>query len=218
MRGTDISKKLLQLRALPERQIPQGLSEYLLVLSPPAGLWEEVMRIKKYFGGKYQAPAALKTKPHITLVKFVSPRSLSDAMILHLGRIAARLHPFRVQAENFGSFPTHTIYLRVGSGEPFRQAVTAVKEARRFMRVKEFEPHFIQEPHMTICRKLLPWQYEQAWLEFAHLDFSGCFVAEELLLLRRPFDGSLHRYETAARLPLKGITPPAPEQIALFNP
>lgn len=42
------------------------------------------------------------------------------------------------------------------------------------------------EPHLTIARKLLPWQYEQGWKEFSHLQFTGRFIADAMLLLRRP--------------------------------
>jgi hypothetical protein len=50
------------------------------------------------------------------------------------------------------------------------------------------KPHFIMEPHLAIARKLLPWQYEKGWLEFSNLHFTGRFIADAMLLLRRPLD------------------------------
>ena len=41
------------------------------------------------------------------------------------------------------------------------------------------------ESHITIARKLKPWQYEKGWLELSHTHFSGRFVADHLLLLRK---------------------------------
>ena len=48
------------------------------------------------------------------------------------------------------------------------------------------KPHFIMEPHLTIARKLKPWQYEKGWLEYSHKSFTGRFIADGMILLRRP--------------------------------
>ncbi len=42
------------------------------------------------------------------------------------------------------------------------------------------------EPYITIARKLLPWQYEKGWLEYSHRQFTGRFIADGMLLLKRP--------------------------------
>ena len=38
---------------------------------------------------------------------------------------------------------------------------------------------------MTIAHKLLPWQYEKGWLEYSHKHFTGRFIADSMLLLKR---------------------------------
>jgi hypothetical protein len=43
----------------------------------------------------------------------------------------------------------------------------------------------MEEPHIAIARKLLPWQYEKGWLEYQHRHFSGKFIADGMLLLKR---------------------------------
>ncbi len=50
---------------------------------------------------------------------------------------------------------------------------------------KDNKPYFITEPHLTIARKLLPWQYEKGWLEYQHRNFHGRFIADHALLLKR---------------------------------
>jgi hypothetical protein len=47
------------------------------------------------------------------------------------------------------------------------------------------KPHFIDEPHLTVARKLLPWQYEKGWLEYSNRHFTGRFIADSMLLLKR---------------------------------
>ena len=41
------------------------------------------------------------------------------------------------------------------------------------------------EPHLTIARKLKPWQYEKGWLEYSQRHFTGRFIADSMTLLRR---------------------------------
>jgi hypothetical protein len=49
----------------------------------------------------------------------------------------------------------------------------------------EHKPHFIDEPFIAVGRKLVPWQYEKGWLEFSHRQFTGSFIADNMLLLKR---------------------------------
>jgi hypothetical protein len=64
--------------------------------------------------------------------------------------------------------------------------VRQLKEAQRLLKLNnENKPHFIDDPHLIICRKLKPWQYEQGWLEYAHRQFTGRFIADGMLLLKR---------------------------------
>ena len=42
---------------------------------------------------------------------------------------------------------------------------------------KDNKPHFMNDPHLTVARKLLPWQYEKGWLDYSHRHFTGRFIA-----------------------------------------
>ena len=52
------------------------------------------------------------------------------------------------------------------------------------------------EPYATIARKLQPLQYEKGWLEYSHRHFTGRFIADAMLRLKRPL-GEM-KYEIAA--------------------
>jgi hypothetical protein len=61
-----------------------------------------------------------------------------------------------------------------------------MKQAQRLMTLnRENKPHFIETPHLSICRKLKPWQYEEGWLDYSHRQFTGRFIADSMLLLKR---------------------------------
>lgn len=124
--------------------------------------------------------------------------------------------PFKVELKDFGSFPSHAIYINVASRLPVQNLVKEVRsQAQRLMKLNdENKPHFMLEPHLTIARKLKPWQYEKGWLEYNTKSFSGRFIADSMTLLRRPV-GEL-RYSTIARFEFQNL-PVSTRQGELFG-
>jgi len=161
-------------------------NEYLLILNPHEELRNRILQVKKEFYDSYQASTAKWGKPHVTLVTFTQLALMEERIVQRLRTIAMGYNPFKVELKDFGSFPSHTIFINVTSKLPIRGLVHEVKDAQRLMKLdKEHKPHFIDEPHLTIARKLLPWQYEKAWLEYSNKYFTGRFIADGMLLLKR---------------------------------
>ena len=101
--------------------------EYLLVLNPHEELRNRIQDIKKEFAEKYKAPIAFYTKPHITLVNFLAYEMTEEKILHRLGVVAMGLTPFKVELKDFGSFPTHTIYVNVSTKVPIQQVVRELK-------------------------------------------------------------------------------------------
>ncbi len=179
--------------------------EYLLVLNPHEELRHKIMAVKDNFYNSYQAETARWGKPHLTLVNFVQYELLEERIINRLKVIAMGYHPIKVELKDYGSFPAHTIYINVTSKLPVQNLIKQIRtEAQRLMKLNDDnKPHFIMEPHMTIARRLLPWQYEKGWLEYSHKHFTGRFIADAMLLLKRPV-GEL-KYEIAQRFEFQNL-------------
>lgn len=161
-------------------------NEYLLILNPHEELRNRIQQVKKDFYDAYQAPTALGGKPQLTLVRFTQLALMEERIVQRLRTIAMGYCPFKVELKDFGSFPSHTIFIQVTSKLPIRGLVKEIKDAQRLMKLdKDHKPHFIDEPYLTIARKLLPWQYEKGWLEYSHKSFTGRFIADGMLLLKR---------------------------------
>src|SRR5882672_1960524 len=161
--------------------------EYLLVLSPHQELWNKIKQVKQEFYDVYEAPTAIGGRPHVTLVNFVQYEMMEERLINRLKVVAMGYHPFKVELKDFGSFPSHTIFINVTSKIPVQNLVKTIRtEAQRLMKLNDDnKPHFIMEPHITIGRKLKPWQYEKGWLEYSNKHFAGRFIADAMLLLKR---------------------------------
>jgi len=168
---------------------PQNIydyNEYLLVLNPHEDLCNKIFEIKKEFSRNYKALTAIYSKPHVTLVNFLQFEMREERLVNHLNNVAASYHPFKIDLKDYGSFPTHSIFINVASKLPVKNLIKELKPAQHLMTLdKENKPHFIDNPYLTISRGLLPWQYEKGWLEFSHRHFTGRFVANNMLLMKR---------------------------------
>lgn len=191
------------------------LYEYLLVLNPHEELFNRIITIKEEFAGKYKTGVAKSTKPHITLVNFINHQMMEERILHRFQTIAMGITPFKVELKDFGSFPTHTIFINVTTKLPVQNLVRELKPTQQLLKLNnENKPHFIEEPHLTISRKLKPWQYEQGWLEYSHRHFTGRFIADSMLLLKRDAMKK-GRFEIAKRFEFQNL-PVATKQGNLF--
>ena len=131
---------------------------------------------------------------------------MEERIINRLKAIAMGYPPFKVELKDFGSFPSHTIYINVTSKVPVQGLVKEIRsEAQRLLKLNDDnKPHFILEPHLTIARKLKPWQYEKGWLEYSNKSFTGRFIADSMVLLKRPV-GEM-KYQAVMRFEFQNLT------------
>jgi len=189
--------------------------EYLVVITPKEDLVNRIVKIKEDFAEKFQVVNGKFGKPQIALVTFTQYGLMEERIINHLRTIAMGYPPFKIDLKDFGSFPSHTIYINVLSKIAVQGLVKKIRtETQRLMKLDdEHKPHFILEPHITIARKLLPWQYEKGWLDLSNKHFTGRFIAESISVLKRPL-GEM-KYQLVSRLEFQNM-PVSTKQGQLF--
>ena len=191
------------------------MNEYLLVLSPHEELRQRIMKVKEAFADTYDASMAKFSRPHITLVTFMGWTIMEEKIRQRLRLVAMGAAPFKVELKDYGSFPAHTIYINIATKVPIVNLVKEIREMQKLMKADpEHDPHFITEPHLSIARKLLPWQYEKGWLEYSNKHFTGRFIADSMVLLKRPV-GEM-KYQIAERFQFQNL-PVATRQGDLFG-
>lgn len=189
-------------------------NEYLIVLSPHEELWNKIKKVKEEFAEKYKSEHAKWGKPHITLANFVQFEMMEEKLVNRLNTIAMGYHPIKIELKHFGSFPSHTIFINVDTQLQIKSLVKELRPAQQLMTLnKDNKPHFFDTPHLTVARKLVPWQYEKAWLEYSNKQFTGRFIANEMLLLKRPIDEK--KYKIVQRLEFQNL-PVTTKQGELF--
>ena len=176
-------------------------NEYLLVLTPNEELVQKIRHIKEDCAGKYKLSYSRTMKPHITLVQYVQWEMMDEKIHHRLQTLSMGISPFKIEMKDYGSFPSHTVFINVLSKLPIQKMIRELKTVQQLMKLnREHKPHFMDEPFIPVCRNLKPWQYEQAWLEYSHRHFTGRFIADSMLLLKRSYSSKsayqiAHRYE-----------------------
>ena len=206
----------MQLQSITTVTIPgYRVFEYLLVLNPHEELRNKIMKVRQEFNEEYKVSTALGGKPNMILANFLQYEMMEERLINRLKVVAMGFHPIKVELRDFGSFPSHTIYINVVSKVPVQTLVKEIRhETQRLMKLNDDnKPHFILEPHLTIARKLQPWQYEKGWLEYSNKNFTGRFIADGMLLLKRPLDEK--KYQVVQRFEFQNL-PVTTKQGELF--
>jgi 2'-5' RNA ligase len=206
----------MQLQSVTTVTIPgYRVFEYMLVLNPHEELRNKIMKVRQEFNEEYKVSTALGGKPNIILANFLQYEMMEERLINRLKLVAMGFHPIKVELRDFGSFPGHTIYINVVSKVPVQTLVKEIRhETQRLMKLNDDNrPHFILEPHLTIARKLQPWQYEKGWLEYSNKNFTGRFIADGMLLLKRPLDEK--KYQVVQRFEFQNL-PVTTKQGELF--
>jgi 2'-5' RNA ligase len=162
------------------------MNEYMLVLAPHEDLRRRIEFIKKEFAEKFNCPQAIWGKAHVLLSRFVNFEMMEERITNRLRTIAMAFHPMKVELKDFGAYPTHSIIIKVTSREPIRELTSEIRSAQLLLKPdNDHKPYFTEDPHVSIASKLVPWQFEKAWLEYATHHFTGRFIADSMLLLKR---------------------------------
>lgn len=191
------------------------MHEYKLVIPLPEALEARIYQLRQDFGAHYQYKAD-PGRPHLTLVSFSQVEMMEERILQRLKTIGMGASPFKVELRDFGAFPTHTIYVNVATKNAVRELMRSVKDIQKLLKTDaDHKPYFLQDPVISIARKLKPWQFEKGWLEYSHRHFTGRFVADGILLLKRR-DAS-RPWQILQRIEFKSLPVAMQQQSLLFE-
>ena len=163
------------------------VNEYKIVLVPHDDLIKHIQEVRKVFNDKLSIESPNTSIPQVLLASFKQIEAAESRILNRLKLVAMANPAFKVELKDFGSFPSHTIFINVTSKVPVGNLIKKIKtDGQRLMKLDaDNKPYFPTDSHITIGLKLKPWQYEKAWLEYEKKHFTGRFIADHMLLLRR---------------------------------
>lgn len=159
--------------------------EYTIILNPNDALRERISKVRNEVHSKFHTSILLPGKPNIRLAKFFSFEMLEEKLINHLKTIAMGMPPFMTELKDYGSFPSHTLFINVASKIPLQMLMKDLRTARHFIKSTDREPYFTNEFYIPLAIKLTPDQYDKIWPHFSKRRFTANFIADSMLLLKR---------------------------------
>lgn len=184
------------LLAMPGYQI----YEYQLILVLPEALKEKIRKQKQQFYTRFNLPQASTAGIFLPLVKFRQRQLLEQKVRFALNQLITGWRPFPVNLKDYGFQPTHSVYIPVTSRNKLQEAVKSLRTINHLLKLDKDQTAFYPADHqVTIASRLRPGVYEQASQEYAHRHFTGQFMADAALLLKRkmgePYWQIAQRYE-----------------------
>lgn len=159
--------------------------EYLLILNPHEDLKNKITDVRKSFYKNFKDAKVFGGKPNVALAKFVAWDMMEEKILNRIKIVAMGTSPFKVMLKDYGSLPSHTIYINIITKVPVNNLVKELRAMKRLLKSPDVEPYFLKEPHITIASKLNPGEYDRAWTEYSQKNFTGSFIADGMLLLKR---------------------------------
>lgn len=175
------------MKSLVSKIITDNLNDYKIILVPHEDLLKKIMELRKSFAEQFKLEQPFASLPEIALVTFKQIASAENRLINRLKVVAMGRPAVKIEIKDFGSYPSHTVFLNVTSKVPLQQLSKMIRqEAQRLMKISpEHKPHFLNDYYFTIAKRLQPWQYEQAWLEYSQKHFTGRFIAAKMFLVKK---------------------------------
>ena len=179
------------------------ITEYRLIVPLSEALQQTVMGIRKELHDRYRIPLPFHLKPSLTILHCHAYEGMEAKLIERMQQVATRSSPFKVELENFAAYPSHTIYIHVPTRSPFNELCKELKVVKSLTKVPDHDPHFINEPHLLIAQKLKPFQFTRMWMDCEHTVFTGRFMANSLVFMKR--SSINNQYEEVRRFELASL-------------
>mgnify|MGYP003577441607 FL=1 len=161
------------------------INEYRLVIPLPEALQQKVLGVRQTLHERHGVKPAFELKPSLTLLRCHAFEKGEPRLLEKLQLAALQTAPFKVELQDYAGYPTHTIYINVLTKAPFNELCKELKKSKWLMQVPQHAPFFINEPHLMIAQRLKPKEFTNMWNECEHRQFTGRFIADSVLLLKR---------------------------------
>ena len=155
---------------------------------PPPPVYEIALEWKNYFKSAFNAKAALKSPPHITMHMPFEWKASKEELLKHdLKKFAAQSKPYHIQLFNFGCFAPRVIFINVVANTPLQEMQAALHrfckaELNIFNANRLDKPY---HPHLTVAfRDLKKKDFPKAWAAVKDVKLKENFSVDEVALLK----------------------------------
>jgi len=176
-----------------------GYKDYLIILSPPYKIGEQVKKFKQSSARLIGDFEGMHGKAHITLKALRRQKPFwTEPMFAQLEKELSLIEPFTLQVNGFATFlPADftTIYAAIKSTPEMEDWF---KRLRKCLNEKK------AVPHITIARQIPNAQAKKLWPKFKDRPWNEKFEVKRLTILHRETFGSSKSWEAFKEIPFRG--------------
>jgi len=159
--------------------------DFLLIIEPSFEVQRFVKGVKNEIFKEFGDYAAKNSKPHITLLKYVTTTDIESKIIGDIKLEIAKTRSFTLRVTGFGSFQgSNTLHLETDFPENLRaiQQILSAKKQQHRISNKSFA--LISKPHITIAKRLIKPLYEELRSRYSKKIYEGSFHVDAVTILR----------------------------------
>lgn len=168
----------MQLDIFPELKVQK--LDLLLLINIPDNPDSDIIGFKQLTYNEIGYFNAYHSKPHISLGKFNSSKTLLQREIESFRCLLADSKKFPVSMKGFAFFDhgkTKTIYVSIENPEPSRNIFHSL-----FVKNPQIEPH------ITIAKSIPNHQFDKAWALFENRAYEKSFICDKVTVLKRSLE------------------------------
>lgn len=177
---------------------------YILVIQPHEALGIMIQDLQIQLHSGYHTENVMKKKPGIMLARFTAYKANEKYICQLMQQIYNHTPPLCIELEGFGSYPMHTIFIKVKNTNDVKSLQKKLKSKSRYLKAGDDDPYFPDTAVINIAQKMSKEIYQKVIIEYEQGNFTARFMANEIMLLRKNNDAD--RYRELKRFILAGKT------------
>src|SRR5450755_3256012 len=125
--------------------------EYMLIINPQEALQEKIKALRSDFEKEFKIEYKMGGRPNIGLVQWMQYEMMEKRTVDKLKLVGLGYPPFKIELRDYGSYPSHSIFIKMVSVLPVKNLIKEIREqAQSSMKLnKETKPHFFDESNIT---------------------------------------------------------------------
>ena len=181
-----------------------GLREYLVIISPPTFIKNDVVEFKNEFLEYFGNAKYIRSEPHISLCNFLIESTPEETIFNELWYFLKDKKSFDLQTLGFERFQnSNTLLLGVSATEVVNLQNNMVEVLRKRAKIGKRFTRNLDKPHITIASKIPDYQFNQSWNYFKNISYTKNFMVDRITVLRKNRSLNELKYKIAFEIDLK---------------
>lgn len=159
--------------------------QYMVIIRPAENIMNRIKTMRQDWKTQFQLQPSQLQGGFFLLARFSQFAMLEQRVKDKIKMIAMEAAPFRVQLKDYTGIPDHSIGTGVVNPAGFKAIVKMLRREQRILKGGGENPFFNDHPGLWIATRLQQKQYHEIFNRYKSRHFTGAFIAENMMLLRK---------------------------------